>query len=77
LTVVSGIRAVAPAAFSSIFATGVRNQMIDGHLIWVILVSLAVAYIVAVQWLPEKAEGKLKEDETCGYIRAGVRNNED
>jgi len=37
--------------------------MIDGHLIWVILVSLAVAYIVAVQWLPEKAEGKLKEDE--------------
>lgn len=66
LTVVSGIRAVAPAAFSSIFATGVRNQMIDGHLIWVILVSLAVAYIVAVQWLPEKAEGKLKEDGTSG-----------
>ena len=51
--------------------------MIDGHLIWVILVSLAVAYIVAVQWLPEKAAGKLKEDETCRYIRAGVRNNED
>lgn len=66
LTLVSGIRAVAPAAFSSIFATGVRNQMIDGHLIWVILVSLAVAYIVVVQWLPEKAEGKLKEDETSG-----------
>jgi hypothetical protein len=37
--------------------------MIDGHLIWVILVPLAVAYIVVVQWLPEKAEGKLKEDE--------------
>jgi hypothetical protein len=66
LTIVSGIRAVAPAAFSSIFATGVRNQTIDGHLIWVILVSLAVAYIVAMQWLPEKAEGKLKEGEASG-----------
>jgi hypothetical protein len=66
LTIVSGIRAVAPAAFSSIFAAGVRNQTIDGHLIWVILVLLAVAYIVAVQWLPEKAEGKLKEGEASG-----------
>ena len=40
--------------------------MIDGHLIWVILVSLAVAYIVTVQWLPEKAEGKLKGDGASG-----------
>jgi hypothetical protein len=30
------------------------------------LVLLAVAYIVAVQWLPEKAEGKLKEGEASG-----------
>ena len=66
LTLVSGIRAVAPAAFSSIFATGVGNQILDGHLIWVILVLMALAYIAAVRWLPEKAEGKLKEDESSG-----------
>jgi len=64
LTLTSGIRAVAPAAFSSIFATGVRHQIIDGHLVWVILVSMAVAYFVGVRWLPEKAEGRLKESET-------------
>jgi hypothetical protein len=55
---------VAPAAFSSIFATGVGNQIFDGHLVWVILVSMAVAYIVQVRWLPENAEGKLKQTES-------------
>jgi hypothetical protein len=54
---------VAPAAFSSIFATGVRNQIFDGHLVWVILVSMAVAYIAQLRWIPEKAEGKLKQPE--------------
>lgn len=64
LTLVSGMRAVAPAAFSSIFATGVRNHIFDGHLVWAILVSMAVAYIVHVRWLPEKAEGRLKQTES-------------
>jgi hypothetical protein len=64
LTLVSGIRAVAPAAFSSIFATGVRNKILDGHFVWVILVSMALVYILLVRWLPEKAEGKLKESES-------------
>jgi hypothetical protein len=66
LTLVSAIRAVAPAAFSSIFATGVRNQIFDGHLVWVIMVSMALACIFVVRWLPEKAEGKLKEDGNSG-----------
>ena len=64
LTLTSGVRAVAPAAFSSIFAIGVRHQIFDGHLVWVIMVSMAVAYVVGVRWLPEKAEGRLKEGES-------------
>lgn len=60
LTLVSAIRAFAPALFSSIFATGVRLDFLDGYLVWLILVTLALGYTVAIRWLPEKAEGKLK-----------------
>jgi len=63
LTLVSGIRAVAPALFASIFATGARTQILNGYLVWVIMVLLALGYTVAVRWLPEKAEGKLKLEE--------------
>jgi MFS family permease len=60
LTLASAIRMVAPALFSSIFAWGVRNQILMGYLIWVVLVAVAVALAVTVHWLPEKAEGRLK-----------------
>ena len=60
LTLVSGVRAVAPALFTSIFAIGVKLQWIDGHLVWVILILFAAATLVIVRWLPAKAEGKLK-----------------
>jgi hypothetical protein len=60
LTLISGLRAVVPALFTSIFATGVRNHILDGHLVWIILVLLALGYTVGVRWLPEKAEGKVK-----------------
>jgi hypothetical protein len=60
LTLASAIRMVAPALFSSIFAWGVRNQILMGYLIWVVLVAIAVALAVSVHWLPEKAEGRLK-----------------
>jgi len=62
LTLVSGLRAVAPALFASIFATGARTQILDGYLVWYVLVLLALALTVTVRWLPEKAEGKLKEE---------------
>ena len=62
LTVVSAIRAFTPALFSSIFATGVRMQCLDGHLVWLVLVSAALAFTVAIRWLPQKAEGELKEE---------------
>jgi len=62
LTLVSGVRAVAPALFASLFATGVRHQIVGGYFVWVILVLLALGAAVAVRWLPEKAQGRLRED---------------
>jgi hypothetical protein len=62
LTLVSGIRAVAPALFASLYATGARTQIFYGYLAWVVLVVIGLGYTVAVRWLPKKAEGKLKGD---------------
>lgn len=61
LALVSGIRAVGPALFASIFATGVKKQIFGGYLIWVVLVALTIGYNVAMRWLPAKAEGRLKK----------------
>ena len=58
LAFVAGIRAFAPAAFTSIYAAGVRSQILDGYLIWVILVVIAAALNLGLRWLPEKAEGR-------------------
>ena len=62
LTLHSGTRAVAPALFSAIFATGVRGGWVDGHLVWFVLVPLAGILAFTSRWLPEKAEGRLKKD---------------
>jgi MFS family permease len=63
LTLSSAIRAVAPALFASIFATGVRLRWLDGHLVWIVLVLLGLGLCVAVQWLPAQAEGKTRKDD--------------
>ncbi len=62
LTLNSAIRAVAPALFASIFATGVRLQWVDGHLVWILLVLLGLGLCVAVRWLPRQAEGIVTKD---------------
>ena len=44
----------------------------NGYLVWVVMTSVAVLGSVAVRYLPEKAEGKLKdndEGEDDGIIR--------
>jgi len=63
LTLVSGIRAFSPALFTSIFAIGVRERILGGHLVWVVMVMLAAGFGVATRFLPENAEGKIKTDE--------------
>jgi MFS family permease len=54
LTLSSAIRSVAPGATTALYAVGVRDQVFGGHLIWVVLVPLAAALGIAVQWLPER-----------------------
>jgi hypothetical protein len=56
----SGIRMITPAAFSSIFAAGAKMQFLGGHLVWLVLVVMAVPLAVIVRWLPAKAEGMVK-----------------
>ncbi|KAK1833445.1 peptide/nitrate transporter-like protein [Podospora conica] len=62
LTLSSAIRSVAPAATTALYAVGVRDQIFGGNLIWVVLVPLAAALGVAVEWLPEKREPRAPTD---------------
>jgi hypothetical protein len=68
----AGIRTVGPALFTSLFAAGAKTQFLSGYLVWAVLVTLAALGSVAVRYLPEKAEGKLKADdegEDDGVVR--------
>lgn len=61
LAMISGIRSFSPALFTSIFAVGVRKQILGGHLIWAIMVVIALAFTLDVQLLPKNAEGRLEK----------------
>ncbi len=56
LTGVSGIRAFSPALFSALFAWGARTQWLAGHAIWLLMVLLAAAFSLAVNYLPDYAQ---------------------
>ena len=58
LTVSTGVRAFSPVLATSIFAWGVKWGFAHGHLAWFVLIVIAVLLNVAVQFLPEKAEGR-------------------
>lgn len=63
LTLVCGIRTIGPALFSSIFAAGVRSQFMNGYLVWLVLILIALPGSIGIRWLPKKAEGKIADDE--------------
>lgn len=63
LALMSGIRAITPATFSSLYATGVKYQILGGQFVWAILLVCALACTVGVRFLPAKAEGKIKKDD--------------
>lgn len=65
LALMSGTRAVAPALFASLFATGVSNQILHGYFAWAILMAMALFSIVAVRFLPKDADRRfnLKVDD--------------
>ena len=59
LSLISGIRAFSPVLFNSIFAWGVRYQILNGYLVWYIMTILAAGFTLAARWFPKKAEGKI------------------
>lgn len=64
MTVNSGVRAVTPVAFTSLFAVGVKWGWADGHLIWFVLVGIALPLVVASWYLPKAAEGNYGKTKT-------------
>ncbi|KAH8705243.1 major facilitator superfamily domain-containing protein [Talaromyces proteolyticus] len=66
LTLTSAIRSIAPGLFASLFATGVKHQILAGYFAWVILIALAIVQRASLRWLPTRVEGKIdvvNEDE--------------
>lgn len=63
IAMTSGLRSFSPVLFTSIFAVGVRKQIMDGYLVWFIMIILAAAFTFDVQLLPPNAEGKLNKKE--------------
>jgi uncharacterized membrane protein len=53
LTISSGIRAVTPAAFTSLFAFGVKIGWLDGHMTWLILAGLTIPLSLALLFVPQ------------------------
>ncbi|KAK7533066.1 major facilitator superfamily domain-containing protein [Phyllosticta citribraziliensis] len=60
LSLGSGVRAFAPAAFASFYAVGVRGHLLGGYLVWLVFFLLAVVFAVTIRWLPPGAEGDVK-----------------
>lgn len=65
LTGSSAIRSVIPGVSTAIYAIGVRNQILAGHLAWVMLIPCAVIYAVSARLLPEgrKPHRATEDDE--------------
>ncbi|KAH6606900.1 hypothetical protein Trco_006053 [Trichoderma cornu-damae] len=64
MTAASAIRSFVPGVSTALFAIGVRNQIFWGHLVWVVLIPIAMALPIFVRWLPEdKQSHKIPHDE--------------
>lgn len=56
LTGISAIRSFSPASITSIYAIGVRSQILWGYLAWLVIVIIAAGFTVAVRYLPAVSE---------------------
>ena len=65
LAFVSGIRAFSPALFTSIFAIGVRKQILGGYLVWLVMFVLTFGFIILMRFLPPKAEGRVVKESAA------------
>lgn len=65
LTLTSATRTVGPIAFTSLFAAGARSQFLDGYLVWLVLIAVALVGTVSMRWYPQEAEGRLEDDRVA------------
>ncbi|KAL7792439.1 major facilitator superfamily domain-containing protein [Trichoderma ceciliae] len=64
MTAASAIRSFVPGVATAIFAIGVRNQIFWGHLVWVVLIPIAMSLSIFIRWLPEDRKShKIPRDE--------------
>lgn len=57
LALQSGLRAVAPAASTTLYAIGVKYKILWGQLFWLVIFFVAVGFNFVTRLLPEKARG--------------------
>ncbi|KAL5383505.1 hypothetical protein DPSP01_005901 [Paraphaeosphaeria sporulosa] len=63
LALQSGIRAIIPAASTTLYAIGVKHHILLGQLFWVVIVPVAIGFNFMLMLLPEKAEGRPKPSQ--------------
>jgi MFS family permease len=51
LTCTGAIRSIVPGVSTVVYAIGIRNQIIWGHLAWVLLIPIAMPLVICVRWL--------------------------
>jgi hypothetical protein len=59
----SGIRSVAPAVATSIYAIGVKYHILGGQLFWICQIVLACGLFGLLRVLPQKARGEVKKKQ--------------
>ena len=64
LALQSGLRAVAPAASTALYAIGVKYKILWGQLFWLVIFLVAVGFNFVTRLLPEKARGGPKAKAT-------------
>ncbi|KAL9485256.1 hypothetical protein ACSS6W_004045 [Trichoderma asperelloides] len=64
MTAASAIRSFVPGVSTVIYAIGLKYQILWGHLVWAILIPIAMSLSIFVRWLPEdKQSHKLPQNE--------------
>lgn len=63
LTGATAIRSFVPAVATTVYALGVRNQILGGHLAWVLMIPLAAVFTVGARWMPEDKKTKPKPND--------------
>lgn len=58
LALSAGMRSVAPALATSVYAVGVKYRILWGQMFWVLEVAIGLGLALMLRLLPEKAEGK-------------------